>query len=290
MDAPPTSSSSNTNNAIMIGWAEERRDSQKQTFQVTVGWNDSTETTTIQLPFIENVDSLASSLWPAGLASAILCQSPAFKQQQQQLNNILEVGAGLGLAGQVLAKTTRASSCILTDKNEESVHLLQETITAANNKNDLLESRHLEWRDLHTENQHSVDIVLGSDVAYYYFLLRPLMNTVRHFIKPTNSLFLVVGQANRECQWNLHDNIRNGCYNPDTDAREEAWNGSTDMRLYHLEMLQWQPQNNEVKKDVDGTVPIAVLMHQTPGLQLGPLTEYDYVAEKEDRDKLTMSF
>ena len=276
---------------VYIGWAEERRDTVEQSFQVTVGWESSDETFSVNLPYIKDVDSLASSLWPSGLACAILCQSPVLGKVASKDTKILELGAGLGLAGQVLSKSIQASSCLLTDKNEEVVKLLQES--TANEPT--VSARYLEWRDeQNVDERHSMDIVIGSDIAYYFYLLRPLINTARHFMKPKNALFAVICQAHRESQWDLFDSVTKGSYNQETDEKEEAWPGKTEMLLYKLEMQEWRRQEDDIDEivgaPIEGVVPIAVLLHQTPGLTLGPLTKSDYVAETKDREELSMLF
>jgi SAM-dependent methyltransferase len=275
-----------TNCNAVLGWVDERRDSATSSQSVTAAWGNNDESLTVNLSYITNVESLASSLWPSALVGAILCQSPAFATMTN--TSILEVGAGLGLAGQILLQATKAISCQLTDNDKESIKLLQESIEDDNK----LSARYLEWRDdARDENdRHSIDILLGTDVAYYFYLLRPLMDTARHFLKPTKSLFLAIGQAYRKSQWDLHDNVAVGCYNQLTDQHDKSWPGTTNMLLYRLEMQEWQKEESEETVRIEGMVPIAFLLHQTPGLELGPLTAHDYVATAQDREKLDISF
>jgi SAM-dependent methyltransferase len=301
----------------VLGWVDERRDSATGSQSVTAAWgnsnnnndDDDDESVTVHLSHVTNVESLGSSLWYSALAGAILCQSPAFVTAMTNTSSILELGAGLGLAGQILLQATKADSCQLTDNDNASIKLLQESIenNDNNNKNNSeddtdnkkLSARYLEWRDDFDESdRHSIDVVLGTDVAYYFYLLRPLMDAARHFLKPTKSLLVVIGQAYRESQWDLHDNVADGCYNQRTDQHDPSWPGTTNMLLYRLEMQQWQKEEaeDEEKTTVNpmiievSTVPIAVLLHQTPGLELGPLTAHDHVATAQDREKLDFSF
>jgi hypothetical protein len=272
-----------TDTNSVLGWVDERRDSATSSQSVTAAWGINDESLTVDLSYITNVESLASSLWPSALAGAILCQSPAFATMTN--TSILEVGAGLGLAGQILLQATNAFSCQLTDNDKASIKLLQESI-----EDKRLSARCLEWRDDCVENdRHSIDILLGTDVAYYYYLLRPLMDTARHYLKPTKSLFVAIGQAYRESQWDLYDNIVDGCYNQLTDQHDQSWPGTTNMLLYRLEMQEWRKESEETVR-IESTVPIAFLLHQTPGLELGPLTAHDRVATAHDREKLDISF
>lgn len=285
-----TASSSSSSDPIgCIVEVRERRDA-KQTFQVTVGCNNHNDPITVSLPFIQTADTLASSLWPPALAGAILSQSARASFPNHA--SILEVGAGLGLMGQVLAKSTRASHCLITDKDEQTMKLLQDILE---NTPDI-QAKCLEWRD--TQDEHmaqTCDIVIGTDVAYYQYLLQPLLNTISHFLKPENSLLMIIGQANRESQWDLFDIISKGGYNVDLDCHETKWKGRTEMLLYQLEMTEWQQQHDEEHENndetiVDGVVDIAVLMHATPGLLLPSLSKNDYLAQENDRDKIAMSF
>jgi hypothetical protein len=272
-----------TDTNSVLGWVDERRDSAASSQSATAAWGTNDESLTVDLSYITNVESLASSLWPSALAGAILCQSPAFATMTN--TSILEVGAGLGLAGQILLQATNAFSCQLTDNDKTSIKLLQESI-----EDKRLSARCLEWRDDCVENdRHSIDILLGTDVAYYYYLLRPLMDTARHYLKPTKSLFVAIGQAYRESQWDLYDNIVDGCYNQLTDQHDQSWPGTTNMLLYRLEMQEWRKESEETVR-IESTVPIAFLLHQTPGLELGPLTAHDRVATAQDREKLDISF
>lgn len=292
-----------TTNAI--GWADECRCKEKEMYDVTVHYSGVSKPISVKLPFIQEADSLASSLWPSGLAGAILSASPSFRRQYNHNTSILELGAGLGLAGQVLSQSIQAKKCVLTDKNEETVTLLQDIIGAA--ANNVLESRYLEWRDIPStrdDERHSFDVVLGTDVAYYYFLLRPLLNTIQYFMKQAHSLLMIVGQANRESQWDLYDIIHKGGYNQETDQHEDAWEGTTNMLLYQLAMSEWtQRDSNEeeltldddppnLNDNVKGIIPIAVLVHSpTPALlEDGSLTEWDHVATEADREAMAISF
>ena len=274
------------------GWAVEHRE--PGSLRVTVGWGSTvgaqSDSLTVSLPSMPT-NGLATSLWPPALAAACLLNSPSAREF---LNNksVLELGCGLGLAGLVAADS--ATSCNLTDNDETVIQLLQQQ-----QKGNVAASV-LEWRDeARSTDIQPVDMVLGTAVAYYYYLLRHLMDTTQTFLKPRDSVFLVVGQANRESQWELYHNILDGCYNQLTDETEEPWPGSTRMLLYRLEMSHWVTSTNdndlatdEREKMVDGVIPIAALLHQSPTSkeQISHLSDFDYVATTDDEDSQQMTF
>lgn len=179
----------------VLGWAVEERTTAAAaaasvgliTHKVTVGWNDDKEGVTVELPVVQDDDSLmcsdntaatvlASSLWNAGTAGAILCQSACLQQQVLPEKSVLELGSGVGLAGLVAARSA-ARCVVLTDHDERAVGRLQRI------SKDNVSARHLEWRDDHSKSSadEKYDVILATDVAYYFYLLRPLMDTIQAF-------------------------------------------------------------------------------------------------------------
>lgn len=100
---------------------------------------------------------------------------------------------------------------------------------------------------------------------------------------------MVCGQANRDSQWDLYRNIRDGCYNQLTDAHDKPWVGDCKMLLYRLEMGNWE-KDGQREATVDGTVPMAILCYQNPDRKLPPLSNHDHIATEDDFERLSMSF
>jgi Lysine methyltransferase len=245
-------------------------------------------------------EGLASQFWPAALASSILLRSTEL-QSWMTNKSLAELGCGRGLAG--LAAASNAQSCLLTDNDAEAVFVLQSR-TCPGNQDQLkakLKTRQLDWRDDHRGEVPKVDLVLGSDVAYYYYLLRPFMNTARAFMDHDDddstepATLMVIGQANRESQWELYKNIVNGCYNQLTDLHEPPWPGTCRMLLYQLQMSEWCPTLKECQERSDGTIPISVIVHhdETSDENSGvpsPFEEYAHLATLEDDDSIMKTF
>ena len=110
----------------------------------------------------------------------------------EKLGKILEVGAGCGLLGQVLAASKYAKKVVLTECEQvmESLeHNVQrnESILAKNKEKPLAVARKLNWlsprmdmarfpKDL---QEFSFDTIVGTDVVYSQSLVEPLLSTLR---------------------------------------------------------------------------------------------------------------
>jgi hypothetical protein len=276
-----------------LGWINEIVDHSQRNFHVDIFWHATKNNPmSIQVPYTDTDDSLADSIWPSSLASAILCQSPKLSAFLHN-RSILELGCGLGLAG-LASSTAKPTSCLLTDSSEDCIAALQTMIARNDEKGATFDSTNvraqvLEWRNEHVA-QETTQVILGADVAYYYYLLRPLMDTAQAY-RDKESVCLFVGQANRESQWDLYRNINHGCYNQRTDNHDGPWEGTTKSLLYKLQMETWATGDPGTERgQVDGVIPIAVLIHQSPGLCVGPLTDFDYEATNEDIGAMLISF
>mmetsp|Transcript_15701 Transcript_15701/g.21816 ORF Transcript_15701/g.21816 Transcript_15701/m.21816 type:complete len:358 (-) Transcript_15701:536-1609(-) len=301
-----------------LGWIQERRPTESDVTEVLIGWeqndnnqveiDDSSEHEDINpiakvlLQEKQDVDSLSSSLWPSALAGSILVRSPLLKPVLEK-KTVLDLGSGLGLAG-LVAATAQPERCILTERDEDAVDLLEET-AQLNSQNVAeaiettciggnIEARRLEWRDDHTHTDLSVDVVMGTDIAYYQYLLRPLMDTTQAHLNQHDGLFYVVGAAHRESMWDLYHNIKDGCYNQLTDENEEPWTGMTSMLLYELSVGPWITEDT-ISDPYDGTseeiIPIATLMHATKkGIYDSLIGDNDHVATAEDEENQMKSF
>lgn len=273
----------------VLGWADEIRDQNLKTYQVRIGWDSEgiKDTLLVDLPYVEEPTGLASTLWPGGLAGAILCRCPSLRAFFSD-SGVLELGCGLALAG--LTAAADANSTHLTDNDDEILAMLQKIVDSRYAKEQSIVVKRLDWRENHDTDQKA-KAILSMDVAYYYYLLRPLMDTVRAFMHPEKSLWLAVGQCNRESQWDLYHNVKDGCYNQLTDKREPPWPGLTQMLLYRLRMFKWQPYGDEsAVVAIDGDIPVAALLYLTSELALDPLTEFDYASTENDEEGFIMSF
>jgi predicted nicotinamide N-methyase len=289
-----------------LGWCQERRYAKDDLLEVSVKWeegNNNNNTTEddenhnhaldILLPDRGTDGGLSSTLWPASIAASILLRSPEF-QRLAEGKDIIELGSGLGLAGLVAAE--KSAKVMLTDHDQEAVDLYNETFALNNRRTDLkadLSGKRLDWRDDHGSPNPPVDIVLGAAIAYYFYLLRPIMDTTQAYLTKEDSrnpLMIVVSQANRESQWDLYNNIRKGCYNQLTDEHEPPWPGQTKMLLYNLEMSDWVEDPADCATQINGVLGISVLLHYKDGVTLPPFTSYDYAATDEDDKNIMKTF
>lgn len=246
---------------------------------------------TISIPYFENAEQLSESLWPAGIAGSILLRSPDMKSRLKN-QRVMELGSGVGLAGLVAA--TSCKTCLLTDNAEETIGFLERAIHRNSDTNVLhgcaTSAKNLDWRD-QFDDKGSADIVLGTDVAYYHHLLRPLMDTATAHLS-SDGLLLFLGQANRQSQWDLYRNIKDGCYNQLTDEHELSWIGETRMLLYVLEIGRCQKDGDKMSDEADDFIPMAALFHSRGDREsiVSMLSKYSHVATNGDEESIAMSF
>lgn len=254
-----------------IGRAVEEREWMEESHRVSITTNNkANKPLTIHLPYFAHAESLGSSLWDAGVATSILIACGDISRNKR----VMELGCGLGLSG--LTAATNSKSCILTDNDEQVL----DKIHHLTNKRSVVETKKLDWRNEEPFTTSKFDLILGSDLAYYHHLIRPLLDTMRRYSHENTQLF-IVGPAHRTMQWQLHEILTEGGYNPLTDTHEDTWKHPTQLLLYKLEVSYWNEQKSQ------GTVPIAVLQN---GPHNQRLTMYDHEATREDRDSVGRSF
>jgi hypothetical protein len=107
---------------------------------------------------------------------------------------------------------------------------------------------------------------------------------------------MVVGQANRESQWDLYKNIKNGCYNQLTDEHEPPWPGTTTLLLYKLRMSPLCNSVEDCEKHIENTVPMSVILYQdclngeAHSLPFFPFRDLAHVATEHDDASIMKSF
>jgi hypothetical protein len=230
----------------------------------------SPNSTTLSLPIPTLEGSLASTLWPASCAASLWlarygpvlfaasCRADNSNNNDEDTGRhegshhhtaaptntntnhlrILELGSGLGLTGWMAAATaahaTDHATVVLTDHDEEAVSRLLHSPLLNPDVAPSVTARRLDWRDDHAALApgERFDVVVGSDVAYYSFLLGPLRETVQHYQPHT---FICVGPTHRTSLWDLYAATSEGdSYNSKTDRHEDAWPGTTRLMLYRL--------------------------------------------------------
>jgi len=283
----------------VIGSVLERKTADRHEVIIhRAGKDDKNNLVTIVLPYFASAESVGSSVWPSSLVAAMLWQDTVLSELTKD-STIIELGCGLGLGG--LAAGQQSARCLLTDNDETVVEKLERHVQSLGNHFNV---QKLDWRDCDPttkksaeENEERFDVCLGCDVAYYYYLFGPLINTIRSKLCPEKGTLCVVGQANRESQWLLYHHIKDGGYNQVTDEHEEPWTGHVEMRLYKLKVESWTEGDDGEDADDDegGTsdksvLPIAVLLYTANKTVLPFITPYDHVATEEDEKAQMISF
>jgi predicted nicotinamide N-methyase len=132
--------------------------------------------------------STGTKLWPAAtvLSTFLANRLPTLHQP-----TLLELGAGLGLCG--LLAGAFCSKVVLTDKDEQVLRLLQLNISTNYPEAKHIECAHLTWGvDLPAFTKkfpQPFDIIIASDVLYYYSAVEAVWKTVDHLLSRTKNVY-----------------------------------------------------------------------------------------------------
>ena len=116
--------------------------------------------------------------------------------KQKKLGNVLEVGAGCGLLGQVLAFSGYCKRVVLTEI-EEAMSNLEANRERNQNlfKRTHVSTRRLDWcqykRDAGQDLEpHSFDTIVGTDVIFTPSLVKPLLATLQYMAHEKTKVYL----------------------------------------------------------------------------------------------------
>ena len=245
-----------------------------------------------QVPIPTEEGNIASSLWPISCTATMWWNRYGKTLLQSTSKNkpvrFLELGSGLGVtgyaAGTVAARYADEVSLVLSDQDQEALARLELSRQQNNDLKLKVESRFLDWRDVHqvAKGDAGYDFLIGSDCAYYHHLVGPLADTIETF--GSQALVVISGPASRQGMWELYHLIKDGGYNVKTDAYCEPWPGTVQMLFYRMycqedksssrmAVLCWT-QNSEMMK----------------GLQSVLGMEETFVATVEDEAAIEMGF
>jgi hypothetical protein len=176
------------------------------------------------------------------------------------------------LAGIVTAG--KSYSCLLTDYDKEAIQLIHETF------------------EVNEDNRRSKYCILFSSNTTNYGCIQEIYGWIAYSKETTingksrPSTLFVIGQANRESQWDLFHNIKNGCYNQLTDKREPPW------ALYNLQISSFCENIEACDSIIDGFVPIPVIIHlDTENCsQLCPFKKFAHEVTEVDFERILNFF
>jgi predicted nicotinamide N-methyase len=121
--------------------------------------------------------------------------------KKMKLGRTLEVGAGCGLLGQVLAATKAATEVVMTEHDL----LIQALTNNVERNQDLLKSRgcgpvhvhNLDWENYELDaanaehlEAHSFDTIIGTDVVFTPKLVEPLWKTLQYMSHSKTNIYL----------------------------------------------------------------------------------------------------
>ncbi|KAL8955218.1 MAG: hypothetical protein Q9193_006843 [Seirophora villosa] len=139
--------------------------------------------------FEKNGESIARHIWDAAIALAVWLLKHQEKVQQVdgKRNCILELGAGCGLVGLVLASMSENQNCqlILTDVDDDSLKLARYNARLSRNAfNSVWQCCTLDWREPQkfSTDQHPT-IIVASDCIYNADNIPDLVRTFSHLVR-----------------------------------------------------------------------------------------------------------
>ncbi|GAB0093324.1 protein-lysine N-methyltransferase EEF2KMT [Sergentomyia squamirostris] len=127
--------------------------------------------------------------WPASLA---LCEWFTHNLSKFSGKTVIELGAGIGMAGIVLAQIANNCKILLTDFHERVLNFLIENIkeNSLGSNNNSLQAIPFDWtseEDLEKiRRDHTPDIVYAADVVYDSEIFPALCRVLKNFIKMNN--------------------------------------------------------------------------------------------------------
>ncbi|CAJ0573559.1 unnamed protein product, partial [Mesorhabditis spiculigera] len=157
------------------------------------GYPESTEFLQIQE---ENVHirngTTGLKTWPAAHDLAY------FASLLQLSGNILELGAGCGLAGLSIAKSRSQANILLTDYHNDVLERLEANVQRNRLKN--AQTRSLDWEDKDDRSflqSYAPDVIIASDVLYDPSLFKPLCETLVACFQASPSAFAIIASTIR---------------------------------------------------------------------------------------------
>jgi predicted nicotinamide N-methyase len=154
---------------------------------------------------------LGASLWSSGIALATwLCADPS----RTLGKSVLELGSGIGLSGLACASIGARSVSLsdmerlVPDDFESPTGLLQSLRLSADDNGlaQCVTVRRIDWREYVVDGRVAAlqqtaadrgdelfDVVIASDCVYYPGLLEPLAATLRHFLAPGGTAYMMSG-------------------------------------------------------------------------------------------------
>lgn len=113
--------------------------------------------------------------------------------RRKKLGNVLEVGAGCGMLGQVLAASGWARKVVLTETDKVMENLLE---NIKRNPTKKVLGVQLDWNHVerHAKNAslkpHSFDAIVGTDVIFTPSLVKPLLQTLQYMSHENTVVYL----------------------------------------------------------------------------------------------------
>jgi hypothetical protein len=135
-------------------------------------------------------DTTGYAIWAASLVMAQWMAS--MPPQRFDQKNVLELGAGCGVPGLAVAKSSQAANVIITDLNPTTVDNLRTNVGLNDCGATAVTAAIIDWDDVSTYPVEKMDIVIGSDLIYQKSIVPYLKKVVLGLLKEGQGRFLYV--------------------------------------------------------------------------------------------------
>ncbi|KAK7507676.1 hypothetical protein BaRGS_00001611 [Batillaria attramentaria] len=128
---------------------------------------------------------VAAVVWDAAV---VLCEYLTQHPHLVAGRQVLELGAGTGLAGMVAALA--GGSVTVTERAEALEHLREAVVSNMENSGHGIVIKELDWTHDHSDFPPVYDVILGADIIYVEETFPDLLRTLLHFTKPATNVIL----------------------------------------------------------------------------------------------------
>ncbi|XP_074308585.1 calmodulin-lysine N-methyltransferase [Silene latifolia] len=125
--------------------------------------------------------------WPSEEVLSYYCLSHA---DMFRCKNVIELGAGYGLAGLVIATVSEASEVVISDGNPQVVDYIQQSVAGNSGAfgATVVEPKLLHWNQEEFGTlSHKFDVIVASDCTFFKEVHKGLVQTLKSLLKDTCS-------------------------------------------------------------------------------------------------------
>jgi predicted nicotinamide N-methyase len=141
-------------------------------------------------------------IWPA---SYILVHYLLKNRDSLASEDVLEVGSGTGITGIVAALCSK--SVVVTDYNDIVLELLDHNAKQNAISGTKCICKKLDWTRVESREtfpKHAYNVIIGSDVVYWYNMILPLLETVDYLLSHASNARFILAFKHRAANTEAH--------------------------------------------------------------------------------------